>query len=106
MAEAFVLGWEEWVGLPDLALPAIRAKVAVGHVPQGDHCMQDADIVERDLSQGLHHRGGRSPYQQCVLFPEVVFGQKDVKLFAGYVWPRQPCRPEKSGPKQRGTGHE
>lgn len=43
-----IIGWREWVGLPDLAVPAVHAKIDTGATTSALH----AEIVD------VHERGG------------------------------------------------
>lgn len=68
LASQFILGWEEWVALPDLGLPAIRAKVDTGARTSALHAALIEPFGTRDnpmVRFVVHPRRGRT-------VPEIV----------------------------------
>ncbi len=78
-APPFVIGWEEWLGLPELELPAIRAKVDTGAKTSALH----AFVIEpfgptsaRQVRFGIHPVPGRDDIERfCTA---TVFDRREV----------------------------
>ncbi len=62
MQEPFVLGWEEWLALPELGLPAIKVKVDTGARTSALHAFSVEEIGSTDQPRvrfGVHPIPGR-----------------------------------------------
>ncbi|MBS0286623.1 MAG: RimK family alpha-L-glutamate ligase [Proteobacteria bacterium] len=57
MSKAIEIGWEEWIALPELKLPAIRAKVDTGAKTSALHAFMVEKIFEHGITKvhfGIH----------------------------------------------------
>jgi ribosomal protein S6--L-glutamate ligase len=79
VADRFVLGWEEWVGLPDLDLPAIKAKVDTGAKTSALHAFfvePFGSAARRMVRFGVHPIPGRNDVE--VLCTAEVIDHREV----------------------------
>ena len=51
MNEIITLGWREWVGLPDLALPQVKAKVDTGARTSALHAFRVSPLIENGVQR-------------------------------------------------------
>jgi ribosomal protein S6--L-glutamate ligase len=79
VSEPFVLGWEEWLELPELGLPAIKAKVDTGARTSALHAFAIEEIGTRDRPRvrfSVHPIPGRDDFS--VVCVADVIDQRDV----------------------------
>lgn len=80
----FILGWEEWVALPELGLPAIKAKVDTGARTSALHAFYVEPFGptrSRKVRFGVHPVPRRNDIEvQCVAR---LVGQRDVRSSNG-----------------------
>jgi hypothetical protein len=86
VSRKIVIGWREWIAVPALGLPAVKAKIDTGARTSALH----AFYVEEDRSEGRHRvRFGLHPLQRrddIIAHCEAdVLDQRDVMDSGGHV---------------------
>lgn len=84
VAKTLVLGWEEWVSLPDLGLPAVKAKVDTGARTSALHAIfiePFGPVRSRKVRFGVHPIPRRSDIEITCIAPLV--GTRDVRSSNG-----------------------
>lgn len=83
-AEPLILGWEEWVALPALALPAIKAKIDTGARTSALHAVfiePFGPARARKVRFGVHPIPRRNDVEITCIAP--LIGQREVRSSNG-----------------------
>lgn len=84
-----VVGWREWVALPELGVTAVRAKLDSGARSSSLH-VADVEPIERDGAKWVRFRvrvDEREPGREAVAEAPVV-GERRIRSSSGHVEPR------------------
>lgn len=84
--EAPIIGWREWVGLPDFAIDPIRAKIDTGARTSAIHAFRERVVYERGAPHVAFwvrpgHRGSRPPVE-CIA---EIHDEREIKSSTGHT---------------------
>jgi hypothetical protein len=85
-SETNIIGWKEWLSLPELAIPAIKAKIDTGARTSSLHTFSLEEFAEngkRMVRFGIHPLQKRSDVELFCQAP--VIEQRNVKDSGGHV---------------------
>jgi hypothetical protein len=88
-----IIGWKEWIGLPDLGIPAVKAKIDTGARTSALHIFNPEEFVadgRRMVRFGIHPLQRRKDIQRSCEAP--VLETRRVKDSGGHIEKRYVIR--------------
>lgn len=77
-----IIGWREWVALPDIGIPEIKAKIDTGARTSALHAV-DQEVFERDGRSWVRFRVPASNKHRDIPVEALLIDERDIKNTSG-----------------------